>query len=98
MTVNDKRPRTTRTRSMRLFSMSGRKKYRQAGNASQDWMKSSLSMHNGSCVEVAGLADEIIRVRDSKNPRGGILSFTPAEWDAFIGGVRLGEFDRKRNN
>ena len=84
---------------MRLFSMSGRKKYRHAGNASQDWMKSSLSMHNGSCVEVAGLADEIadeiIRVRDSKNPSGGVLAFTHAEWDAFLGGVRNGEFDRR---
>jgi hypothetical protein len=80
---------------MRLFSMSGRKKYRQAGNASQDWMKSSLSMHNGSCVEVAGLADEIIRVRDSKRRGGGVLAFTHAEWDAFLGGVRNGEFDRR---
>jgi hypothetical protein len=60
-------------------------------------MKSSLSVYNGNCVEVAGLEDAIIRVRDSKNPRGGMLSFTPAEWDAFIGGVRLGEFDRRQH-
>jgi hypothetical protein len=59
-------------------------------------MKSSLSYHNGSCVEVAGLGDDIIRVRDSKNPRGAVLSFTPAEWDAFIGGVHNGEFDRQK--
>jgi hypothetical protein len=69
---------------------------RQAGGVSPDvWKKSSLSSYNGNCVEVAGLADDIIRVRDSKNPRGGILNFTQAEWDAFIGGVRNGEFDRK---
>ena len=80
---------------MRLFSIGGGKKSRRAGNASLDWMKSSLSMHNGSCVEVAGLADETIRVRDSKHPRGGALEFTHAEWDAFIGGVQLGEFDRR---
>jgi hypothetical protein len=61
-------------------------------------MKSSLSMHNGNCVEVAGLTEDIVHVRDSKNPRGGMLSFTPAEWDAFIGGVRNGEFDRKRHH
>ena len=53
-------------------------------------------MHDGSCVEVAGLADETIRVRDSKHPRGGALEFTHAEWDAFLGGVRLGEFDRRQ--
>jgi hypothetical protein len=67
-------------------------------SSSPDWVKSSLSMHNGNCVEVAGLTDDIIRVRDSKNPRGATLSFTPAEWDAFLGGVHLGEFNRKREN
>lgn len=65
---------------------------------SSDWVKSSLSAHNGNCVEVAGLAGDTIRVRDSKNPRGGILNFTISEWDAFIGGVRNGEFDRKPGN
>ncbi|MGH3278653.1 MAG: DUF397 domain-containing protein [Trebonia sp.] len=64
-------------------------------NSSGDWVKSSLSIHTGNCVEVAGLADDTIRVRDSKHPRDGALSFTTAEWDAFIGGVRNGEFDRK---
>ena len=64
-------------------------------NFSDGWIKSSLSAHNGNCVEVAGLTGDTIRVRDSKNPLGGILNFTPAEWDAFIGGVRNGEFDRK---
>jgi hypothetical protein len=44
---------------------------------------------------VAGLGGYRILVRDSKNPRGAVLNFTPAEWDAFIGGVHNGEFDRK---
>jgi hypothetical protein len=77
---------------MRLFTIRGIK-YRSLG-----WAKSSLSMAQGHCVEVAGLTDDIIRVRDSKNPRGAVLSFTPAEWDAFVGGVHLGEFDRGRRN
>jgi hypothetical protein len=59
------------------------------------WIKSSLSTYNGDCVEVAGLAGETISVRDSKDPRGAVLSFSAAEWDAFIGGVRDGEFDRR---
>lgn len=72
---------------------------RQLGSGSPGvWIKSSLSTHNGNCVEVTGLAGDIIRVRDSKNPRGGILNFTTAEWDAFIGGVHNGEFDRKARN
>jgi Domain of unknown function (DUF397) len=59
-----------------------------------DWAKSSLSYANGSCVEVAGLSSDLIRVRHSKDINGPILRFTPAEWDAFLGGVRNGEFDR----
>ena len=80
---------------MRLFVGKGLK-YRRIGGSPPDWRKSSLSMHNGNCVEISGLAHDLIRVRDSKDPQGAVLSFTPAEWDAFIGGVHLGEFNRKR--
>jgi uncharacterized protein DUF397 len=58
------------------------------------WIKSSLSFANGNCVEVASLPDDEVGVRDSKNTEGPVLRFTPAEWHAFIGGVRNGEFDR----
>jgi hypothetical protein len=58
------------------------------------WIKSSLSFANGNCVEVASLPDEEVGVRDSKNTAGPVLRFTPAEWHAFIGGVRNGECDR----
>jgi Domain of unknown function (DUF397) len=57
------------------------------------WIKSSLSFSNGNCVEVASLPDDEIGVRDSKDVVGPVLRFTPAEWHAFIGGVRNGEFD-----
>jgi len=72
-------------------------KRRSGSDSSVIWMKSSLSTYNGNCVEVAGLASDRIRVRDSKQPMGAVLNFTPAEWDAFIGGVYNGEFDRKSN-
>jgi hypothetical protein len=67
-----------------------------SGRADSDsgWIKSSLSFSNGNCVEVASLPDGLIGVRHSKNPDGAFLRFTPDEWDAFIGGVRRGEFDR----
>jgi len=58
------------------------------------WVKSSLSFSNGNCVEVAGLPDGAVGVRDSKDTAGPILIFTPDEWHAFIGGVRNGEFDQ----
>jgi hypothetical protein len=58
------------------------------------WTKSSLSFANGNCVEVASLSDETVGVRDSKDTSGPVLRFTLDEWNAFVGGVRNGEFDR----
>jgi hypothetical protein len=57
------------------------------------WIKSSLSFSNGNCVEVASLRGGEIGVRDSKDSAGPVLRFTSDEWDAFVGGVRNGEFD-----
>lgn len=56
------------------------------------WVKSSYSQVNGHCVEAAGLSRSIVGVRDSKNPRGVVLQFTPAKWQSFLAGVRDGEF------
>jgi Domain of unknown function (DUF397) len=58
------------------------------------WTKSSLSLSNGNCVEVASLPGDQIGVRDSKDAEGPVLRFTPDEWNAFLGGVRNGEFDK----
>lgn len=69
--------------------------WRSAGDSLGPWIKSSLSGYAGDCVEVAGLTGDRIRVRDSKDPKGPVLNFTTSEWDAFIGGVYNGEFDRK---
>jgi len=62
--------------------------------ASTPWRKSSFSA-SGDCVEVSfSLADGGARVRDSKNTAGPTLAFTRREWQAFLSGVRAGEFDR----
>jgi hypothetical protein len=58
------------------------------------WFKSTRSGSNGGgCVEVARLPDGGRAVRDSKDPTGPVLWFTTTEWEAFLGGVRDGEFD-----
>ncbi|HUR02128.1 MAG TPA: DUF397 domain-containing protein [Nonomuraea sp.] len=57
-----------------------------------EWHRSSLSAPNGQCVEVAFIGRRVA-VRDSKNPDGAALIFTPDEWRAFTGGVHLQEFE-----
>ncbi|WP_449062209.1 DUF397 domain-containing protein [Planomonospora algeriensis] len=58
------------------------------------WRKSSQSGDNGGqCVEVADNLPGVVAVRDSKDPDGPKLLFTPAEWRAFVDGVKTGEFD-----
>jgi len=65
----------------------------RTGTPGSHWTKSSLSFSNSNCVEVAGLPDGEIGVRDSKDSEGPFLRFTSGEWNAFLGGVRNGEFD-----
>ncbi|MBC8093294.1 MAG: DUF397 domain-containing protein [Pseudonocardia sp.] len=50
----------------------------------------------GNCVAVGRLGDGSMAVRHSTAPAlgpGNTLVFTPAEWDAFVRGVKDGEFD-----
>jgi hypothetical protein len=62
--------------------------------AGATWRKSSRSgPYSDNCVEVAFVGNGIA-VRDSKNPAGAVLSFSPDEWQAFVGGTKNGEFDR----
>jgi Domain of unknown function (DUF397) len=62
--------------------------------SSASWRKSSYSGGNGGgCVEVARNLPGIVAVRDSKDPDGPKLIFTPDEWRAFSAGIRGGEFD-----
>jgi Domain of unknown function (DUF397) len=50
-----------------------------------EWRKSTRSGGNGGqCVEVARNLPGIVAVRDSKNPDGERLAFSPRAWRAFV--------------
>lgn len=49
------------------------------------WRKSSRSNGlGGDCVEVADNLPGVVGVRDSKDPHGPVLTFTPASWRSFL--------------
>jgi Domain of unknown function (DUF397) len=57
------------------------------------WRKSARSSAQGNCVELARLSGAEVAIRNSRHPDGPALVFTEAELDAFLGGVKDGEFD-----
>jgi hypothetical protein len=59
------------------------------------WRKAQGSVNNGACVEVAH-ADDMVAVRDSKNPAGHVLTYTRHEWIAFLDGAKRGDFNAPR--
>jgi Domain of unknown function (DUF397) len=60
------------------------------GSSGREWRRSSRSYGGGNCVEAAARHGALLDVRDSKNPQGAVLRFTPAQWNAFVAGVRNG--------
>lgn len=52
------------------------------------WRKSTRSGNAGDCVEVATNLPDVIGVRDSKDPAGPTLTFTPTQWTTFTTLIR----------
>ena len=57
------------------------------------WQKSRMSNPSGNCVEVARLPGGGFAVRNSRDPHGPALVYTPDEMAAFILGAKDGDFD-----
>jgi hypothetical protein len=64
----------------------------------EDFRKSDWSnkLCLGGCVAVAQTQDGVA-VRDTKDEGKKTLYFTHGEWDAFVRGVKDGEFDPQKS-
>jgi hypothetical protein len=59
--------------------------------AGAQWRTSSFSGDDGgNCVEIASLCGGCRAVRDTKNPGGPVVVFTPAEWTLFLDHLKIG--------
>ncbi|QFR03072.1 DUF397 domain-containing protein [Streptomyces phaeolivaceus] len=59
----------------------------------QDWHRPWSDDAGGACVEVKKLADGRVAVRQSTDPDGPALLFTPREMTSFLTGVKAGDAD-----
>jgi hypothetical protein len=57
------------------------------------WQKSSRSNSTGNCLELAKLPSGEFALRNSRDPNGPALIYTRAEIEAFVLGVKDGDFD-----
>ncbi|MER6467058.1 DUF397 domain-containing protein [Streptomyces sp. NPDC093272] len=64
---------------------------RQLG--ARGWSKPWSDDAGGACVEVKKLADGRVAVRQSTDPDGPALVFTPREMNTFLSGVKAGDAD-----
>jgi uncharacterized protein DUF397 len=58
----------------------------------QHWRRSSYSGTSGNCIEVTAPSHGTHAVRDSKDPTGPMLTFTPDQWSAFTARIRASQF------
>jgi predicted secreted Zn-dependent protease len=54
--------------------------------------RTALSCDGGACVEVAADRDTVL-IRNSRQPSGLLLEYTPEEWREFVSGIKKGDFD-----
>lgn len=60
---------------------------------SEGWYKPWSGGNGGNCVEAMKLADGRVAVRQSADPEGPALIYTPREIAAFIQGAKAGQAD-----
>lgn len=66
----------------------------RGGDSEHPWIKASLSTAGANCVEMRRAAAGGVDVRDSKDVDGGVLSFSAAQFTAWLDGAADGEYAR----
>ncbi len=61
--------------------------------ADSDFVKSSWSKNNPKTCVLVARKPEGIALRDSKDPKKVTQFYSHDEWNAFLQGVKAGEFD-----
>ena len=56
-----------------------------------DW-RVSRTCDGGACVMVARQGDRVV-FGNTRHPNGPVYTYTRAEWNAFLAGAKLGDFD-----
>jgi predicted secreted Zn-dependent protease len=62
-----------------------------SGRADLDW-RISRACDGGQCIKVARRG-EFVLIGNTNSPEGPVSEFTVAEWQQFLAGVKLGDFD-----
>lgn len=57
-----------------------------------DWRKSSYSVNNGACVELAAVTGEVL-VADSAELTRNVLRFSVRAWQLLLDDVRTGHLE-----
>lgn len=61
-----------------------------------EWISYGEDTTGEGVVQTAEIGGGAVAMRNSAEPNGTVLRFTKGEWDAFVLGVKDGEFDLDR--
>lgn len=58
-----------------------------------EWRRTTREDGTPAMLEIGFAANGLVALRKADEPDGTILIYTPQEWEAFVAGVKDGEFD-----
>jgi len=61
--------------------------------ATARWERTTHEDGTPAALEIGYADNGLVALRMAEDPEGDVLIYTPSEWEAFVEGVRDGEFD-----